>query len=91
MFDFFDFLGFCGVALQLGAYARVQLRREFAKHLSYSVMNFLGAGFLVISLLNKWNMASFTGNMIWVLISVYGIYRCLKYIRRSKRKKARAG
>lgn len=83
MIDFFDFIGLVGVVLSVFAYARVQWRREYAKELGYSVYNFLGASFLIIALCNKWNVASFVGNVIWATVSLYGIYRCMKYFRRS--------
>ena len=82
MIDFYDFLGLVGVALSLYAYARVQWRREYAKELSYSVTNFIGACLLVVAVWDKWNLASFTGNAVWGLISLYGIYRCLRYLRK---------
>jgi len=81
MIDAYDILGLLGVVFNLYAYARVQLKREYVKTMNYSLVNLLGALFLCISLLNKWNPASFTGNLIWCFISLYGIYRCSKYLR----------
>lgn len=83
MVDFPDVLGFAGVFLMLYSYARVQLRREYVKTLAYSVGNFLGAVFLSISLYINWNFPSFVSNVIWAIVSGYGIYRCLKYMKRS--------
>lgn len=84
MIDLFDCLGLLGVALSIYAYGCVQWHRDYAKTLAYSVLNFFGSSFIAISLLNKWNLASFIGNITWVLISIYGILRCLKYRRRKK-------
>jgi hypothetical protein len=81
MLDAYDIMGLLGVVLNIYAYARVQWQRDFAKRLSYSVANLVGALLLVGSLLNKWNLASFTGNAIWAAISLYGLYRCAKYVR----------
>lgn len=88
--DFFDIVGLLGVALSLFAYAQVQWRREYAKELGYSVTNFIGAAMLAAAVCDKWNIASFTGNVAWAIISLYGIYRCIKYARRPKRPKKRA-
>lgn len=88
MVDFSDFIGLMGVILMLYAYGRIQFKREYAKQMRYSVINLIGSGCLVFSLWQKWNMASFTGNMIWVLISIYGIFRCAKYMRRPQGKKS---
>ncbi len=87
--DAFDVMGLFGVCSVLYAYTRVQWRREYAKKMEYSLANFFGALLLVVSLLNKWNVASFAGNLIWLFISLYGIYRCAKYARKGKRKTAR--
>jgi hypothetical protein len=82
MMDSFDLIGLMGVALMTYSYARVQWRRDYAKCLEYSVVNFVGSAFLIFSLLNKWNVASFVGNDIWALVSLYGIFRCLRYMRK---------
>lgn len=82
--DIYDIIGLIGVALSLGCYMRVQWKRDYAKHMSYSVGNFFGSSFIAISLLHKWNMASFIGNAIWAGISLYGIYRCLKYAKQQR-------
>jgi hypothetical protein len=84
MLDAYDLLGLLGVAINLYAYGRVQLQREYAKRLGYSLANLLGALLLATSLMSKWNFAAFTGNVIWAMLSFFGLYRCAKYIRRSR-------
>lgn len=79
MFIFSDVLGILGVVIQLGAYARVQWQRDFAKSMLFSFCNALGTFLICISLLYKWNPASFLGNTTWFLLSVYGMFRCNKY------------
>ena len=82
--DTYDLFGLCGVALVLYGYARVQWQRDFAKRLAYSVINLCGALLFIVSLLNHWNLASCVMNVAWGLVSLYGIYRCMKYISRAK-------
>jgi hypothetical protein len=79
MLSVFDLIGLVGIALSIGCYARVQWHRDYAKKLSYSVLNFLSAVLLGVSIFHNWNLSSFIGNSFWLLISVYGIYRCLKF------------
>jgi len=74
-----DLIGLLGVAISIYSYARLQLRRDYAKDLGYSLWNALGAVLFEVSLSNHWNLSSFIGNLIWLLISLYGVYRCLKY------------
>jgi hypothetical protein len=87
MLSTFDLVGLVGIALSIGCYARVQWHRDYAKQLSYSVLNFLSALLLGISILHNWNLSSFVGNAFWMVISIYGIYRCLKYRRSIKNSK----
>jgi hypothetical protein len=82
MVDMHDVLGLIGVALAIFCYTRLQWHRDYAKQLSYSLLNFLGTILIIISLLNKWNLAAFISNAVWGLVSLYGVYRCLKYMRR---------
>jgi hypothetical protein len=80
----YDLCGFMGVALSIYCYARVQWQRDYAKQMGYSALNLLGCGFYLISLSHNWNLPAVTSNCIWALLSLYGMYRCAKYIRREK-------
>ncbi|MDD5586616.1 MAG: hypothetical protein PHY92_06635 [Alphaproteobacteria bacterium] len=84
MLDAYDIMGLLGVVLNLYAYGRVQWQREYAKRMGYSLANLAGALLLTGSLLNKWNLASFTGNAIWAMISLFGLYRCARYLRQNR-------
>ncbi len=86
MIDIYEIVGLLGVGLSIYGYARVQWQRDFAKRLSYSMINLVGALLYSVSLFKYWNLPSFVSNMIWGLISLYGAYRCYKYIRRDKTK-----
>jgi hypothetical protein len=77
-FDFFDFLGTVGVALMVVAYLLLQLDRLDSKTLTYSLLNAIGAGLVVISLLFKFNPAAFIIEVFWILISLFGIFRALR-------------
>ena len=81
--EHYEVAGLSGVALAIYAYGRVQMKREYAKEMGYSVINLIGMLLLLYSLVYNWNLASFVGNAIWAVISVYGIWRCLKYKRSS--------
>ncbi len=85
MIEFYDLLGLIGVSLSLYCYARLQWHRNYAREVSYSLLNFIGSMLMFVSLMNHWNIAAFVSNAVWCGISLYGIYRCLKYMRRNKR------
>jgi hypothetical protein len=89
MMDVYDFVGLIGVFLTLYSYARVQWQRDYAKHLNYSLINFVGTVLFAVSFLKHWNLSSFVCNSIWGGISVYGMYRCFKYMRQGRMVEAR--
>jgi hypothetical protein len=84
MIDSYDLIGLVGVSCSVYCYGRVQWQRDYAKRLSFSALNLLASALLLISLLNKWNLSSFVINAIWGVISLYGVYRCLKYMRQAR-------
>jgi len=70
-----DLVGNAGVLLVLYCYLMLQLGRLPARSLSYSVLNGLGAGFILVSLLVEFNLSAFIVEFVWLLISVYGVIR----------------
>lgn len=74
----FNIIGLSGVALVLSAYLALQLGKLQAKAFLYSLLNFLGSIFIVISLLHDWNLPSFVLNSCWAGISLYGMFQSLK-------------
>jgi hypothetical protein len=61
MLNTFDLVGLVGIALSIGCYARVQWQSDYAKKMSYSILNFLSAALLGVSILHNWNLSSFIG------------------------------
>ena len=78
--DIPDIIGLCGAALSIYCYARVQWQRDYAKKMRYSFLNFLSSVLMYFSLSHHFNLASFSINIVWGLISLYGMYRCGKYM-----------
>jgi len=64
-----------GVLLILMAYALLQLNRINAKSLSYSIVNGLGAGLILISLWVDFNLSAFVMESFWLIFSLFGIYK----------------
>lgn len=79
MIDFADAVGFVGVFFSASSYMRLQMRREFAKTMAYSFMNVAACTCFGISIFFHWNLASFVNTSIWLMFSLYGVYRCMKY------------
>ena len=72
-FTFYDLIGSIGVGLIILTYILLQTERIKSESLAYSVLNALGAGMIVFSLLYSFNFSAFIVESLWVLISLYGI------------------
>jgi len=73
-----DILGMIGVFLVLVTYAMLQLEKLSSKSLMYSSVNLIGSVLILISLVYHWNLASVVIEIFWLLISAYGIGKCLR-------------
>ena len=80
-FAWYDFIGSIGVGLISLTYFLLQLERIKSESLIYSLLNGLGAGLIVFSLLYSFNFSAFVVESLWVLISIYGI---VKYFLKGK-------
>lgn len=69
-----NLFGTCGALLFILSYFCLQRDKEFAKTLSYSALNLLGAAFMLVSVYFDWNMGAVINNMFWVTLSLYGLY-----------------
>lgn len=74
-YSFTDFLGNVGVVLIIIDYLLLQLNRIGSNSLSYSLLNAIGASLIIISLLFNFNLSAFVMEAIWVVISLFGLYR----------------
>jgi hypothetical protein len=72
-----DFVGNLGVLILMVSYLLLQLNR-LSNGLLYSVLNAAGAGLIVVSLLDNFNLSAFIIEVFWVLISFVGIFRGLR-------------
>lgn len=67
--------GLVGVALQLGAYAALQLGFIRGVTYSYGAINALGAALMLLSLQQQFNLAAVVNNTIWLGLSLIGLTR----------------
>ena len=70
-------LGNVGVFFILAAYLLVQLERLSPTRPPILIANALGAFLILVSLVNEFNLSAFVIEAAWLLISVYGLIRCL--------------
>jgi hypothetical protein len=69
----FDFVGFLGVFCYLGGYFLLSLKKIDGNGYSYLVINLFGALFVAISLIESFNAPSFTIQISWIILSIYGL------------------
>jgi hypothetical protein len=75
----YDFVGFAGVLLVLGAYAGQQTRRLSGDSVAYSLLNAIGAAGILVPV---WYAATMNWSVlfietVWIAISLYGIWTAL--------------
>lgn len=70
-----DLVGNIGVVVLLITYLMLQLNKLSSDGLAYSVLNAVGAGLIVVSLLYDFNLSAFMIEVFWVLISLFGVYK----------------
>ena len=74
-FAWYDIIGSIGVATIILTYVLLQTERIKSESLLYSALNGLGAGLIAFSLLYSFNFSAFVVEVLWVLISIYGIVK----------------
>jgi len=81
LYSVYDIIGNLGVILIVGSYLLLQINRITSTSLSYSIMNLLGASFVLLSLIQNFNLSAFIIELFWIGISLIGI---VNYLRRKK-------
>ena len=68
-----DFIGVLGVLMVVGSYLMLQLRRIDPRSLAYSLLNGLGALFILVSLWFEFNLSAAIIESFWLVISCIGV------------------
>ncbi len=72
-YAWYDAVGNVGVALILGVYLALQLGKLKGGSATYSSLNALGAGLILVSLMFDFNLSAFVVEAAWVAISLFGL------------------
>lgn len=73
-----EIIGLVGVALIVLAYFLISAEKISSKSTKYHILNLVGAILILVSLVYHWNLPSFVIEVIWISISMYGLWRCTK-------------
>ena len=74
-YTWYDFLGNIGVILILLTYLLLQINKIKSQSMYYSLMNAIGAFFILVSLYYSFNLSAFIMEFFWLLISLYGLWQ----------------
>ena len=77
-YTFYDLLGNIGAALIIIMYLLLHMKKVQSDSYSYSLLNAVGAGLIILSLLAEFNLSAFIIEFFWLLVSLYGIYNWKK-------------
>ena len=72
-----DVIGVIGAIILMIAFLLLQLGRLSSTTIYYSLLNALGAGLIVFSLLFNFNLSAFIVELFWIAISLLGVVRIL--------------
>ncbi len=72
-----DVIGNIGVVVVLVVYLLLQMQKLPADTALFSLLNAAGAGLILVSLSQDFNLSAFIIEATWLLISIYGFIRCL--------------
>ncbi len=77
-YEWHDIIGNLGVSFIIGTYLFLQLGRLASTSYTYSILNAVGALFVIISLMYDFNLSLFIIEFFWVGASLVGIARQLR-------------
>jgi Cyclic nucleotide-binding domain len=72
---FFDTLGLIGALSYIVGYALLQFGFIIGRGVAYPAFNLAASGLILVSLIDKFNMASAISQSLWVSLSIFGIAR----------------
>jgi len=73
-----EVVGIFGSAIIITTYFLLQTRRMNVQQVQYSILNALGAGFILYSLSVEFNLSAFIIEYFWLVISGIGIVKSYK-------------
>ena len=85
-----DFVGLAGVVFVVGSFFLLQAGKLGPLSIGYQLANLFGAIFILLSLYYAPNLSAILLQLVWIVISAFGIVRGLA-LRRSQRASGNAG
>ena len=76
--EWYDWIGLAGTLAVIVAFFLLQAGRLSGNGFIYQLLNLFGAGGILVSLLDHFNVSVFLLESTWMLISAYGIVRSFR-------------
>ncbi|MBH46628.1 MAG: hypothetical protein CME71_00500 [Halobacteriovorax sp.] len=76
--EYHNFIGTFGVLLTLLAYFLLQAGKWQSSQTRFSLANAVGSAMILFSLYFDFNFSGFLIESVWVVISLYGLYKSLQ-------------
>jgi len=73
--EFHDILGTTGVGFIVVMYVMLQTERIDPRRMAFSIFNAVGSILILISLAYKFNFSAVLIEGVWLIVSVYGLWR----------------
>ncbi len=83
----FNAIGIVGVVMVLVAYFLLQIDKLSQDSITFSLLNFLGSIFILVSLYFTWNLASGVIEIAWLIISFFGLGKAVYFYYRKPAEK----
>ncbi|OGT07019.1 MAG: hypothetical protein A2103_01685 [Gammaproteobacteria bacterium GWF2_41_13] len=74
----YNAIGILGDFFVLAAYFLLQFRKLKAESITYSLLNLIGALFILFSLCFAWNLPAAIVESAWALLSLYGLFQAVR-------------
>ena len=68
-------IGLLGVGIVLFTYGMLTLGKMGENEPRYYILNIIGTIGIAISLLVQWNLAAMVAQVLWIVVSLVGLYR----------------
>jgi hypothetical protein len=85
--EFAEIIGVLGAVLYVLSYALLQYKRDFAKSITYTLMNIMACLMVLYSTTYYWNLSAAIIQVSWLVISLYGLKRNLNYFSDEEKEK----
>jgi len=69
-----EFIGLIGVFFIVISYFLIQVKIWNSSMVKYSIFNLLGSSMVLYSLIYDWNLAAFIIELIWIIVSLLGLF-----------------